>query len=486
MKKLLAVILSSLLAVPSYAAFGAKTIWQVQTTGADTNGGGFDSGVGSPGTDESASGGAAITVTSSGSTGTGSPAFTATTHGPGNFIHIASGSGCTTGWFEILSQSSGTATFDHSMGTGTCVGVIGNPLASPGQAGGVKVAGNDVCIKNGTYSMTTASTNVSGGMVDDSTGGVDQTNSSQWIGYSTTCVTGNTDTKPLLQASGAISSFTILKASGNYVDFQNLSLDAASKTTSTGMELANNYTRASNIKAANCTVFGIKLDDSENSVFLNQAEVTGCTGAATAGLYIGSTAKAVNVNSHANATHGVQLTVNATCSHCFSWSNTGASSDGFNGLSVGYSVVYSVAYNNGRAGFDLTGNAGFGTLLMNDVAEANASVGFNSDGVKAGAFCWNCAGYNNNGTTSLSGQYSTTNLPNFIGYIANTTGTFFTNAASGDFSTNATANQGALIRAAGYPATFPGGTTANYIDVGVAQHQDPASSGSQHNSAYVQ
>ena len=125
---------------------------------ADTNGGAFDSGVSSPGTDESQGAGTAITITLTGTTtGTGSPAFTSTTHGPGNFVHIASGSGCTVGWYEITSQSSGTATFDHAMGSTSnmCVGVIGGSLLTIGQANTNPTSGNTIWIKSGTYTLTT-------------------------------------------------------------------------------------------------------------------------------------------------------------------------------------------------------------------------------------------------------------------------------------------------------------------------------------------
>src|SRR5258708_510926 len=131
MKKNLLVLIFLLIAFarPSFATFGTYVQWDISTsTGADTNGIGFDPGVSSPGTDESTNNGTAITVTlTGGSTGTGSPAFSSTTHGPGNFVHIASGSGCTTGWFEINSVSGSTATFDHNMGSSTnvCVGTIG-------------------------------------------------------------------------------------------------------------------------------------------------------------------------------------------------------------------------------------------------------------------------------------------------------------------------------------------------------------------------
>ena len=48
----------------------------------------------------------------------------------------------------------------------------------------------------------------------------------------------------------------------------------------------------------------------------------------------------------------------------------------------------------------------------------------------------------------------------------------FTNAASGDFTLNATASAGAAARAVGAPASILGVTGAGYPDIGVLQHQD--------------
>ena len=41
-----------------------------------------------------------------------------------------------------------------------------------------------------------------------------------------------------------------------------------------------------------------------------------------------------------------------------------------------------------------------------------------------------------------------------------------------------TGRGGVLVRALASPSSFPGSSTNNYLDVGAAQHQDPASGGS--------
>ena len=93
MRKLLAFTLAFLmLPVEVFAtAFGAKTVWDVRTTGVDTNGGGFDPGVVSPGTDESQGAGCAfadLTLAGTGTTATSATCpFSSTTHGPGNFLN---------------------------------------------------------------------------------------------------------------------------------------------------------------------------------------------------------------------------------------------------------------------------------------------------------------------------------------------------------------------------------------------------------------
>ena len=163
-------ILLFCLSIPAFGTINGTMQWDMRTTGSNSNSGGYDPGVVSPGTDESQQdSGTAISITlATGTTGTGSPAFTSTTHGPGNTVNVTGGSGCTTGIFEILSQAAGVATFDHSMGTATdvCTGTIGGSWAGglcPTNSGGTSCtsgtllnvqSGNTVWIKAGTYTYT--------------------------------------------------------------------------------------------------------------------------------------------------------------------------------------------------------------------------------------------------------------------------------------------------------------------------------------------
>ena len=87
MRKAIAVLI--LCTVPGYCAQTATLQWLVRQDGADTNGGGFDVGVSSPGTNESTGAvGTSVTITVGVTTtqAVSVPAFTSTTHGPGNVL----------------------------------------------------------------------------------------------------------------------------------------------------------------------------------------------------------------------------------------------------------------------------------------------------------------------------------------------------------------------------------------------------------------
>ena len=148
-----------LFSLPLFAAVSATAHWNVRTDGANTNGGFFDPGVVSPGTDYSAQASAQISFTDI-VVGATTSTFTsvlnaATTASPGNGIYISGGSGCTVGWYEILSQSGGTYTMDRSLGTAAsvCTGNLGGGLATIAQSATSSNAegGGTIYIKSGTY-----------------------------------------------------------------------------------------------------------------------------------------------------------------------------------------------------------------------------------------------------------------------------------------------------------------------------------------------
>jgi len=151
--KRIALLLIFALDLSAAITTGPTVNWDVRTTASDSNGGAFDTGVVSPGTNESlADAGTAVTVTINATTtkGTSSPAFSATTHGPGNIYNQSASAGCTAGRFEILSQLAGLATFDRSLGTAlaVCTGTLGGSLATLATVASATISGNNFALNS--------------------------------------------------------------------------------------------------------------------------------------------------------------------------------------------------------------------------------------------------------------------------------------------------------------------------------------------------
>lgn len=392
----------------------------------------------------------------------------------GNIVNVTSGTGFTVQRVEVVSTSGTTATCDKSLGTLSSTGgngALGGALASPGMAGGVKVVGNDVLVKSGTYSLSGNTANTSGCQVNDTTGGVDSTNPTWWVGWNTTRTIHNADaTYPTINAN-LQTSLTLFTLGTSYARARNLTVDGNSKSSLTGFAQNGAYQKIDHIKAQNCTAIGLDLQGG-NGVSAYSCQATGCSG--TAGIRVGQTATMILHSSVAsgNSTTGIASSFNTAIINCISSGNTGSSSCGFSSYSVGCNFYNCTAYGNGADGFDCSQSAG-NISCINCIAEANGATGWKTGAVRGLVQLVNCAGYNN-----TSGNYTQSNLTDSIGFINNVTGTFFTNAASGDFSLNNTANQGALLRAAGVPGAFPGISTTGFLDIGATQHQDSGGGGS--------
>ena len=457
--------------LPAFATFGAATQWDVRTTGVDTNGGGFDSGVGSPGTDISQGSGTAITVTLTGTTtGTGSPAFTSTTNGPGNFVHIASGTGCTIGWYEILSQSSGTATFDHAMGSSTdnCVGTIGGSLLTVQTADGQTVIGNTVNIQAGTYTWTSTYTvHITTGIIT-------------WKGYQTTH--GDGGTKPLITTATNSTRLinTALSTNGAFL-LQNVSLSNTAATNADGIWQQSVHCTSGTTGATwvfnqdKFSGFAITANSADSAgdevcaVIFNGTEVTGSTVAAVEG---GGTFQWLGIFGsyfHANVLDVLTTTIGsgAEFSNSIFAGSTGASEVEFNeGQFAQLHTIRNCTFY-GAAGDAVHFNVGgfFYSSLQNNIFYGNnraVEVVAGSVQITNGPV----ASFNNAYGSNTNANINWTEVNGPITLTANP----FVNATSGNFALNSTAGGGALLKAAGFPAAW-GTTTTNFMDVGAAQSQ---------------
>lgn len=143
----------------------ADTVWEVRTTGAQTNGGGFYNRVPGVSVDYSQQNATQLSLADIATDGAGTGLSSATggftAAMQGNIIYLTGG-GATAGWYEIVSYINGNnVTIDRSAGLNK-VGVTGNVGGAFTMGGSLdndffgftaKVVGNQIWIKSGTYTL---------------------------------------------------------------------------------------------------------------------------------------------------------------------------------------------------------------------------------------------------------------------------------------------------------------------------------------------
>ena len=429
-------------------AISANSVFEVRTAGSDTNGGGFVTGA--SGTDYSQQNSANSTTPNKSTTDAVTAATTTVTSATagftaaivGNIIYLAGGTGTLTGaWYQVTAfTNSTTITIDRAPGVSTGVTMnIGGALASPGQASGIMVTGNIVYIQNvgadgaSVYSISSATVNIAGGTIGT-------TNEVFYQGYSIIRVLGGRDNRPQLKLT--VTTTTLFTNSSAVVS--NLFLNGNGQTSAKLVSTTTQF--------YNCLIENFNTATSGNPFFYLCSATTN-----SAAIF---TARAIACEAFANTATPFN---SSFCIDCISSGNTGATTDGFGGS---FPQCYNcISISNGRHGFSCTTG-----VFVNCHAESNAQFGFSGSGF--GSVLLNCSGFSNSsGLTSFSAGNATLE----INVTSITAGSVFVNAAGFNFALNNTANQGALLRAAGDPATFPRGLTSNYRDIGAAQHKDSPS-----------
>lgn len=445
-------------------ALAATCVFEVRTTGADTNGGGFNSAAaGSDFSQQDAAqkSGTDLAIHAADDTKVQPVAAGVAAADIGNIIQISAGAGFTVGFYEITAQDGTYWTLDRAAGTiGSTGGTygMGGALASPAMAAGAMATGNDMYVKAGTYLITTTSSNVSGGTIT-LPASASNANQTRMIGYES--ARGDGGTKPLLQASGAISSFTIIATTtGNRLE--NIEIDCASKTTSRCVTVGGNSI-AYRVKALNATNNGF---GGTSSAFCFFCEATGCGPSAAGFLSV----HCYDCVAYDNVSIGFQSSLSGiNFVRCLS---INGDNQGFLHNALTGQCINCTAYGNGAEGF--RGNVGqVQQSFINCIAVNNGTYGFSASLDHDGCFLYNCAGFNN-----TSGNINTTiSSDQQIGFITLTADPFI-DAAGNNFALNNTGGGGASCRAAGIPGAtssnqFPGISTLNYQDVGAAQHNEP-------------
>lgn len=440
-------------------ALNAAIVFEVRTTGSDTNGGGFKTGA--SGTDWSQQTSAQYSVTDGVTAGTTTITSATASFGTdvvGNLIYVQGGTGSVAAdWYEITARTNATTiTVDRSTGLTAGTGVtlkIGGALLTIQKALDLMtVAGHTTYIKSGTYSISAALTTTNFPASNYAT-------INRVVGYNTTRGDLGSGGRPVIQTTAAVNGLTSTK---DGLGLENL--DFFGNTTGTkGISIGGSY----HCYAYNCLF---------RNFTSNGADITAGTARQCESKNNGGTGIILAVSSgsaqaqfcyvHDNTSYGISIGVGCCAVSCISSTN----SYGFYS-NYGACLYGCVAYNNTNAGFYAQTYAMHG-IITNCIFVNNGTYGINLSGTTAvrddmrlayNAYYNNTSGARNNGNAGI-GDVTLTGSP-------------FTNAASGDFSLNNTAGAGAACRAAGFPGAYPAGLTTGYLDIGAAQHQDSGGGG---------
>lgn len=442
-----ALALVLLLTSQTFAAISADTVFEVRTTGSDTNGGGFVTAA--SGTDWSQQDAAQYSVTNGVTNGTTTVTSATANFGTdvvGNIMYVQGGTApVTAGWYQITARASTTSiTVDRSIvaSTGTTLR-IGGALASPGMYMGAFVSvggfGADCYVKAGTYSITSTTQNISGGTVNLLGAG---TNIARLEGYQTT--RGDLGTKPVFSA-GVNGSGQMIATGGNGA-LVNIELNLNSKTGWTAARGMTTGDRTMFCKFTGAWSIGINAANPSFGYF-NWA--SGCVTGFSINTEYGSIATGCT-------TSGFIVSGNAT--HCID----NASPIGFS-LSANSSVKNCTAFGGTGVGFSL----GSSTSAWNCLAYGRGGKGF-TQSTSTNVMLVNCAGGSNVTANEDIITAATTNMGFKYGFITLSANPF-TNSAGGVFTLNNTAGGGALLRATGAPSQFQDTLTSNSIDIGASQ-----------------
>lgn len=437
-------------------ALSANTVWEIRTGGSDTNGGGFVTGA--SGVDYSQQNSAQYALTNVTTAAANAILLSASAAADmvGNILYIASGTNFTVGFYQVTAVSVGVSiTVDRTCTSAAgALGVVnvGGALATPGQLAAnlitVGIDGMNAWMKVGTYTLTGATPNVSGGPVDASAATITGIRF-QLEGYSVT--RGDRAGRPELNA-GTQTSLTLWKIGAT--DRQRFVHLAANGNSKTGV---NGF-------SANATRGGVF------DCLASNCDQTGTTGFALVGISMLAKCKASACLIGFTVSAGAPVDCWADgCGTGFSTSIPGVSftsclaSDstgkGFLSTNVAGAYFYNcTADGNAGDGFDMAAGSGYAVAC---VSANNGGYGFNT---ATQVILENCASYNN-----TSGRVNAAVLDE--GSIVLSADPWV-NGASDDYRPNNTAGGGAAIR--GVASGIAGQT--NNRDVGAVQHSDPSSS----------
>jgi hypothetical protein len=469
----------------SWAALPTKVVWEVRTTGADTNGGGYLS----TGTDMSqydnknaasctSCQSATINISTTDAVAAGTTTIVSATGNfssalVGNVIYLAGGTGTLTGdWYYVsVVTNSTTITVDRTVATGTGITMnIGGALLTISQGLALMTQSSDVWVKTGTgYSISVGLT-IPGGVNDDSSKAPNLL-----LGYTST---RGDNGRPVISTTSAITMLTI--AMYNVV-VANFTLNAG-QTATTGVSTSVNGKRGTRIFNILCqngfVTYGIYT---ANGGSVYNSRVTAMKSGATAGVYYGGPVFNTIVDGSLGTVPGFKPIYSdpaEICVGCIAYNNGGAGfdmTDGNGGLTT-YTLESCVAYGNGSDGIKNT-NAYYNLIVRNCALIKNTGYGINN-GVVEPSFALPFLDYNAYGSGAMANTLGALHyVPQGAHDVTGVSADPFVAAASLNFALNTSNPGGAQLAALGFPGQLIAGGTG-YRDIGAVQHACPGESSS--------
>jgi len=439
-------------------ALSGNTVFEVRTDGADTNGGGFVTGAAGTDYSQQASpqkSGTDLAIHASDATKVQPVAAGVAAADVGNLVQITAGTGFTAGWYEITAQDGTYWTLDRAAGTTSSTGgtyAMGGALASPGQLGKALinhgVSGMVAYLQSGTHDVSVNADNVAGGKL--SLAAYDK---HLWIeGYGSVRGDLSYANMPVVRDTVDIGNDSLFHLDGlhytNFIYCVNVKFD--------GNNLANYGPYADTYG-----VFVLCECVNHDSFGFYGGVLIGCRSLNNGSWNFYNSNQCFFCLSDGGSSSVGFRNPNQALSNCVA---LGESGDGFQVGSNALEIDNCSAINCGGDGFQQDGGS-YDCRFMNCHAQGNGAYGFD---VGSAALLLNCSGYNN-----TSGHYN--GAPHVLNFQTITDGDPLTNAAGDDLSPNATANRGALMRAAALD--FLGLSHTHNLDIGAVQHADPAGGG---------
>ena len=440
-------------------ALSASTVFEVRTTGSDSNGGGFVTGA--SGTDYSQQDTAQYALTGLTTAAANAIILTASAAAAmvGNLINITGGTNFITGVYQITAVSAGVSiTVDRNCtsAAGTAgLGNVGGAAATLGAIATVAADQNICYIKGSSYNVGAVITPWASGIIE---------------GYTTTRGDNGVVT---LVATAAIKIFTLTNGSAvSTLVFRNLALNGNAVGIS-GWEFGTSNRQSLN-SLSNCRAYGF-TSHGISHIYYDYVSCVNCKFDSNGGSGYSQTGGAgivslVGCIFSGNTGDGFVDFQSGTISQCI------FSGNGGRGLLISFNafaqlVSNCVFYANtsdglvmGRTGFSYE----FAQTAINCIFYGNGGYGLNVLSSLPLFSVWmrNCAvGSNTSGATTLDAARQ-------LNTVTMTGGNPFVNAAGGDFSLNNTIGAGEACRAAGFYGVFLGAATTGYQDIGAVQHQD--------------